>query len=107
MHVVVMELFPLIRQIGKTMMSSLEEEAGHMLHLVLKSYYASIQYELPAAQQDPAYLVPWGNLFMEVISKEIPLSCVPEDLNEREACSWWKAKKWAYHSIYLLHGKYS
>jgi hypothetical protein len=48
MLAVVQETFPLILAIGSRMLETNNEEAGAILHKVLKCYYACIQYELSA-----------------------------------------------------------
>ncbi|KAL3895405.1 MAG: hypothetical protein SGCHY_004718 [Lobulomycetales sp.] len=103
---IIEQTFDSVLNIGSNALASLDSESGSLMHRVLKCYYASVQYELPASMQDPAALVQWGNLFMQVIAKDLPLSSVPEDLDERETWPWWKAKKWAFHCVYLLNGKY-
>ena len=70
-----------------------------MLHLILKTYKSSIVFSLSPHQQTPESLMPWGRLFEQVIRLELPKEAVPEDLEERERCEWWKAKKWAYATL--------
>ncbi|KAJ3087930.1 hypothetical protein HK102_009952 [Quaeritorhiza haematococci] len=100
---IVAHVFPAVHSIAAKLSQMDSLEAAQMLHLVLKTYYASMQYELPEALRKPEGLVPWVNVFMFVIQKEVPMDAsMPQDPAEREKHPWWKAKKWAYHCIYNL-----
>lgn len=101
---IVNETFPLILSIGTDLLAYDNEQAGQMMHQILKIYFASMQFELSPIQQDQASLIPWGNLFMQVIEKD--LNPITENSSDRESHPWWKAKKWAYHCIYHLFSKY-
>ena len=62
--------------------------------------------ELPPQLQEDPVLIPWGNLFLQIIAKEIPQSEFPEGKEEREACPWSKAKKWALANLNRLFSRY-
>ena len=62
--------------------------------------------ELPSQLQEDPVLIPWGNLFLQVIAKEIPQNELPEGKEEREAYPWTKAKKWALHNLNRLFSRY-
>ncbi|KAJ3205405.1 hypothetical protein HK099_000832, partial [Clydaea vesicula] len=106
LHHIVSETFSTLLLISQKLLPRSEPQAGAMMHKILKTYYASIEYELSFIQQNSDSLIPWGNLFIQMIEKEIPVDLTPSDIAEREKFSWWKAKKWAYHSIYHLFVKY-
>jgi hypothetical protein len=63
--------------------------------------------ELPAQLQEDPVLIPWGNLFLQVIAKEIPESEFPADKDERDAYPWIKAKKWSFHNLNRLFARYA
>lgn len=69
---------------------SIDAESGDMMHSILKIYYSSMQYELSPIQQDPKSLIPWGNVFMQMIEKD--LSGLPANI-DRDEHPWWKSKK--------------
>ncbi|KAG0768001.1 hypothetical protein G6F57_006285 [Rhizopus arrhizus] len=98
--------FPAIQTIASNLIGSDSIEAAEMLKLSLKIYHSGIQIELPKCLQDPASLVPWGTLFLQLIEKKIPNQALPADADERERYPWWKTKKWAYHCLNRLFSKY-
>jgi hypothetical protein len=63
--------------------------------------------ELPPQLQEDAVLIPWGNLFLQIIAKEIPESELPEDKDERESYPWSKAKKWSFANLNRLFSRYT
>jgi hypothetical protein len=63
--------------------------------------------ELPLQLQDDSVLIPWGNLFLQVIAKEIPESQLPAEKDDREAYPWSKAKKWAFANLNRLFSRYT
>ena len=73
------------------------EATGRLLHFILKIYRMSIQHGLTAQHQQS--IVAWGTLLLQVVNRLINPADVPVDLEDREKCQWWKAKKWAYESV--------
>lgn len=51
-------------------------------------------------------MVGWCTLFLQVVAKEAPPNALPEEIAEREANHWWKAKKWAYFNLNRLFVRY-
>ena len=62
--------------------------------------------ELPPQLQEDPVLIPWGNLFLQIIAKEIPESELPVDKDERESYPWTKAKKWSFANLNRLFSRY-
>jgi len=62
--------------------------------------------ELPQQLQEDPVLIPWGNLFLQVIAKEIHEEELPVDKDERDAYPWTKAKKWSLHNLNRLFSRY-
>jgi hypothetical protein len=77
-----------------------------MLHLIIKTYRITIVVNLSQYQQSNESLVPWGHLLFAVVNLRLPKEAVPEDLEERERCEWWKAKKWAFAALGRLFHRY-
>ncbi|KAI8097286.1 armadillo-type protein [Halteromyces radiatus] len=98
--------FPTVQGICNNLVTMEDLDAAIMLKTSLKIYHASIQVDLPKSLQESKSLVPWGTLFLQLIEKRIPMDCLPETIAEREAYPWGKAKKWAYHCLNRLFGKY-
>lgn len=44
----------------------------------------------------------WATLFLKVVGKQAPPESMVDDLEDREAHPWWKAKKWAYSNLNRL-----
>lgn len=51
-------------------------------------------------------VIGWLEVFLGTVTKAAPASALPEDLTEREANHWWKAKKWAYFNLNRLFVRY-
>ncbi|KIM53457.1 hypothetical protein SCLCIDRAFT_1222776 [Scleroderma citrinum Foug A] len=106
---VVEQLFPTLVTLATSMLDAPvtpDQDIPSMLHLILKAYRSSTVFSLSPHQQTPESLIPWGTLFFRVINLEIPTEAVPVDLEERERCEWWKAKKWAYATLGKLFHRY-
>ncbi|SAM05668.1 hypothetical protein [Absidia glauca] len=103
---IIEQTFPTIQAICSNLVVMDDLDAALMMKTSLKIYHASIQVDLPKSLQDSKAMVPWGTLFLQLIEKRIPLDCLPQNSAEREAYPWGKAKKWAYHCLNRLFGKY-
>ncbi|KAJ9051571.1 Nonsense-mediated mRNA decay protein 5 [Entomophthora muscae] len=99
-------IFPRLNAVGLEMVSQDSNEAAIMVHLCLKMYYKGIRTALPKSQQEPATLISWGNLFIQVIEKAVPNQLLPEDAGEREVVPWVKTRKWGYHCLNSLFERY-
>jgi importin-7 len=63
--------------------------------------------ELPTQLSEDPVLIPWGNLFLQVIAKDIPEAELPAEKDERTAYPWSKAKKWAFANLNRLFSRYA
>jgi importin-7 len=61
--------------------------------------------KLTQHQQAHDSIVPWGMLMLNVVSKEVDPSQLPEDKSEKQTAPWWKAKKWAYYCMNRLFAR--
>ncbi|GAA93944.1 uncharacterized protein L969DRAFT_70042 [Mixia osmundae IAM 14324] len=77
-------------------------EAGQLLYLIFKVYSLSIRVEISTTQQADESIVPWGKLMLAVVARPLDPAAVPDDLDDRERFSWWRAKKWAYRNLNAL-----
>jgi hypothetical protein len=62
---------------------------------------------LAASLREQQTVIGWCTLFLQTVAKEVPQTALPEDLTEREANHWWKAKKWAYFNLNRLFVRYA
>ncbi|KAF9481128.1 ARM repeat-containing protein [Pholiota conissans] len=103
------EIFPTLVKIAGSMIQqpiTASQDIPSMLHLILKAYRTTIVINLSKHQQSAESLVPWGQLLFAVVNLRLPKEAVPEDVEEREKCEWWKAKKWAYAVLGRLFHRY-
>ena len=77
-----------------------------MLKTIFKTYHSAIVYELPKALQEQQALILWCTLFAQAIEKPFPEQWNSKDNDELRQMGWWKAKKWAYRSLYRLSSRY-
>lgn len=82
-------------------------EAAEFLHVILKTYKASIATTLSKHQQTRESIVPWGTLLFQVVGMQLPAGVtLPGDKDEWEKHAWWKAKKWALGTLNRLFERY-
>lgn len=98
--------FPRILTIGGSLVDETSLEAAEMLRLVVKCYKHAVYYELPKPLQAHQSTVGWCTLFLRVITKEPPASCMLDDIEEREQTHWWKSRKWSYANLNRLFVRY-
>ena len=99
---VIAELFPKILQIATSLQSHNDEEMADMLRICLKIYYGAIQFDMASELQESENLVPWGQLFLSIIQKQVPRV----DVDDLPTNVWWKAKKKAYQCLNKIFARY-
>ncbi|ORZ33361.1 armadillo-type protein [Catenaria anguillulae PL171] len=108
---IVKTIFPYLLQIATSLLPHDNIEAAHMLKIIAKTYHASIHAQLSKAQMERESLSGWCSLFTQLIAKPLPAAVQAEldaeDDEEAKAQNpWWKAKKWAFHSLNHLNARY-
>ncbi|KAJ2991496.1 hypothetical protein HDV02_003755 [Globomyces sp. JEL0801] len=109
LNIMVQNLFPNLLTIANKLEPMFNHlDALFMLKTILKIYSCSIRMELSNALQSPDSLIPWGTLFLAVVSRQVPDGTFnfPNDADERAKHIWWKCKKWAYSCLNNLMGRY-
>ncbi|POS84582.1 ARM repeat-containing protein, partial [Erysiphe pulchra] len=104
---IVTATFPRLLEIGQGLLNESSEEVGEMLHTVLKTYKHATFFDLASILREQPVTIGWCSLFLQTVSKEFPIAALPEDLTEREASHWFKAKKWAYFNLNRIFVRYS
>lgn len=101
---------PLILRTGENLLNSDNfsfPRVGEIIYVILKVYKTSMHSELTKHQQTHESIVPWGSFLLQVVQKEIDPANLPSDDEEAmEAAPWWKAKKWAFHTLNKLFSRY-
>ncbi|KDQ15134.1 hypothetical protein BOTBODRAFT_32118 [Botryobasidium botryosum FD-172 SS1] len=101
------QTLPSLVALGSKFASNPSPESAECLHVILKTYYNSTSTTLSQHQQSPQSIVPWGQLFFQVVNMQLPAGvALSNDLDEREKDPWWKAKKWAYATLNRLFDRY-
>lgn len=98
--------FPQLLVMGNRLVNETSLEAGEMLRAIMKAFKHTIYFELPNHLREHETIVAWCTLFLNVVAKDPPASAMVEDLDEREANHWFKAKKWAYANLNRLFVRY-
>lgn len=72
-------------------------------------FCGSIRLELAKSLQNSQTLLGWATVFVQIIEKPIldTFEGLSSDPEEREKHPWWKAKKWAFQSLYHLYSRYA
>ncbi|EJU03264.1 ARM repeat-containing protein [Dacryopinax primogenitus] len=103
-------IFPLLHPLAtKALTAHPSTDKAEILHLVVKCYWMSIQQDLAVCLQAPEGIMPWGTLFLQIVSHQVPLSvqgASPDDLDDLAGTPYWKAKKWAFRVLNRLFRKY-
>lgn len=97
--------FPILLVTARNLLASPNSsspEIGSLLYLIAKIYKTSINTELSSYHQADQNVVPWGQLLLQLVQKQVDVAQMPSDEDERQTCPWWKAKKWAYFSLNKL-----
>ncbi|KAI1003843.1 putative importin [Podosphaera aphanis] len=103
---IIAALFPRLLEIGQGLVNEMNEEAGELLHIVMKSYKHATFFDLAACLREQPSIIGWCSLFLQVVAKDVPPTALPDDLTDREANHWWKTKKWAYFNLNRLFVRY-
>ncbi|XP_071505004.1 LOW QUALITY PROTEIN: importin-7-like [Diadema antillarum] len=74
--------------------------------LILKIFYALIQYNLPQDLVNKEVFTQWMGLIQAILEQPIPESSLEIDIDERPELPWWKAKKWALHILSRVFERY-
>lgn len=101
--------FPTLLVITRTLLASPNSsnpEIGSLVYLITKIYKTSINQELSLYHQADQNIVPWGQILLQIVQKEVDPSQMPSEEDERQRCPWWKAKKWAYYSLNKLFTRF-
>lgn len=98
------QVMPLLVTLGQQLLAShpapsAPASTGHILHLIAKAYKISIVADLSPHQASQESIVQWGTFLLQIVCRVIPDEAQPEDKDDREKWSWWKAKKWAHHVV--------
>lgn len=100
--------FPGVLNIANSLVNETSQQAGSLLRDIIKTYKMATYHVLPVALQQPENLVGWGNLFLNVIKKDLPEDVLSgTDDDEREIHPWVKCKKWSLANFYRLFSRYA
>ncbi|KZT60613.1 ARM repeat-containing protein [Calocera cornea HHB12733] len=103
-------LFPLLHPLAsRSLTANPTHDEAEVLHLVVKCYWMSIQQDLAPCLQESDSIMPWGSLFLQIVSHQILLSAQgisPDNLDELAGTPYWKTKKWAFRVLNRLFAKY-
>lgn len=120
---IVIKSFPLLLPLAQTLSGPNEHslEGAMMLKQILKIFWSSTQFYLPAGPNNPDGTVastpspalanpdamgPWFDVLKAVLSKPLPEESQPASKEERNAWPWWKCKKWAAQIMTRLFSRY-
>ncbi|KAF0718506.1 Aste57867_1650 [Aphanomyces stellatus] len=107
LNTIVSMTFPLLRTMLQQLAGNPSVEAGHMVHLIAKVFWSSVQCALPPSVTLDDIGI-WLDLFRTLITK--PMPDVPGDaIDDDESFlrdPWWKAKKWSLQIICRFYNVY-
>nr|XP_054761682.1 importin-7-like [Lytechinus pictus] len=74
--------------------------------LILKIFYALIQYNLPQDVVTREIFTQWMDIITAILEHPIPASTLEVDVDDRPELPWWKAKKWSLHILSRVFERY-
>ena len=99
-------LFPIIYDVMVKCQDNPAAEAAEIRKLILKIFFALMQYVLPLELLNNEFFTKWMEIFNRIIVSEIPASVEAVDVDERPQVIWWKEKKWVLHILTRLFERY-
>ncbi|VVC45335.1 Armadillo-type fold,Armadillo-like helical,Importin-beta, N-terminal domain [Cinara cedri] len=99
-HGAVKVLLPNIYNVMITIVNVQTIEAIKLQKIVVKSYFKLIQFSLSPDLMERTTFTKWMELLSVVLCNPIPV------VSANDQALWWKAKKWALHSIYRIFERY-
>ncbi|PVV03449.1 hypothetical protein BB560_002069 [Smittium megazygosporum] len=106
-HEAVASLFPLVIKIIDPFVLSQDNDSQFLVKTVAKTFYSSIQVDLPPSLTNPEFIAPWFSFFIRIISHTVPLGDLDQsDIDELQKEPLFKSKKWACRSLNRLFNRY-
>ncbi|KAK9813831.1 hypothetical protein WJX73_000701 [Symbiochloris irregularis] len=104
---VVGSAFPVLLHIFQGLMAmEASAEVAQLLCLVCKIFYSACYMGVPLLLLQPEHFQGWMANLHALILRPAPPG-MPENLADRNAWPWWKAKKWAVHAATRMFSRYA
>lgn len=104
------EFLPVMQKLCEQFINSTDANAVLLLKILLKSFFALAQYNLPIDLFTAENANSWIQILVQVLEQDIPNEDSNEykEMDEADKCelSFWKAKKWALHIANRLFERY-
>lgn len=82
------------------------EQSALLQKQILKNYYSLIKYILPLELITREIFSNWMEVLRRTLDQPVPDHTLQVDEDERLNLPWWKAKKWAAHTLYRIFERY-
>lgn len=102
-----MKIFlPQMQSMAQNLAGNEQEDAALLLKIILKSFFALSQWNLPIDLFGSDNAAQWIQILTTVISQDLPDPSEDKDESEKMELPHWKSKKWALHISNRLFEKY-
>lgn len=99
-------LLPLLYQRSLNLLPDSTDASYVIQRLILKIFYAFIQYNLPLALITKEVLLKWMEIIKHIIECPIPPKSEQVDVDDRPQEPVWKCKKWALHIVARIFDRF-
>uniref|UniRef100_A0A5S6QKU5 Importin N-terminal domain-containing protein n=1 Tax=Trichuris muris TaxID=70415 RepID=A0A5S6QKU5_TRIMR len=88
-------IMPLLYQRMCQLMPNNSQESVYLQKVIIKTFYALVQFNLHPDLMSPEHFVEWMELVRQVVEQPLPEETRCVDYEDRPQLVWWKIKKWA------------
>lgn len=99
-------LLPILRQRMVDLMPDESNDSLLIQKLILKIFYAFVQYHLPQDQLPQPTFLQWMEVMKQIIERPVPLAVQQMDVDDQANHHSWKCKKWALHFLARVFERY-
>jgi len=99
-------ILPIIYERMIHLMPDPSQESAYLQKMVLKIFYALVQFSLSLEMLSIEDFGRWMELVRQVVERPVPAETESVDEEDRPELVWWKCKKWAIHLMARIFERY-
>jgi len=97
--------YPMLLQLFQSLSQVPSDSSGHMILLILKSFWSSSNFGMPVYLAQESVMVHWMTEMLKLLEAPIPQG-EPTDPDLRKDFVWWKCKRWISKIFDRLFNRY-
>lgn len=99
-------LHPLVYKLMVDLLPDNSKQAVMLEKMILKTIFVIVQYSLPLSLFTHEVFTNWMHIFRQVLDRPVPDEVNQLDTDEKQDLVWYKAKKWAIHSLVRIFERF-